>query len=177
MKATTYLISRAIAALCLLATAACVAEDSPAADDTTLVEIGQTAPDFTVEMTKGGDVTLVANGVEVTEALKAADILAAEGVEAEVIDAYSVKPLDGETILTSLGKTGCAVVAEEHSIHGGLGSAVAELCAEQRPTPLRLVGMRYRFGKSGEFAELLAYFEMDAAAIADAARAVRAKLG
>lgn len=58
MKATTYLISRAIAALCLLATAACVAEDSPAADDTTLVEIGQTAPDFTVEMTKGGDVTL-----------------------------------------------------------------------------------------------------------------------
>ncbi len=126
---------------------------------------------------EGGDVTLVANGVEVTEALKAADILAAEGIEAEVIDAYSVKPLDGETILTSLGKTGCAVVAEEHSIHGGLGSAVAELCAEQRPTPLRLVGMRDRFGKSGEFAELLAYFEMDAAAIADAARAVRAKRG
>ena len=121
---------------------------------------------------EGSDVTLVANGVEVEEALKAADRLASEGVSAEVIDAYCVKPLDEETILTSLGKTGCGVVAEEHSVHGGLGSAVAELTAAQLPTPLAFIGMRDRFGKSGDFAELLAFFEMDAAAIASAARMV-----
>lgn len=78
---------------------------------------------------EGPDVTLIANGIEVDEALKAADLLAAEGIAAEVIDAYSVKPLDEESIITSLAKTGCAVVAEEHSVHGGLGSAVAEAAA------------------------------------------------
>lgn len=121
---------------------------------------------------EGSDVTLIANGVEVLEALKAADALAEEGISAEVVDAYSVKPLDEETILTSLGKTGCAVVAEEHSVHGGLGSAVAETTARLLPTPLEFVGMRDRFGKSGDFEELMAFFEMDAAAIAAAARLV-----
>ena len=121
---------------------------------------------------EGADVTLIANGIEVDEALKAADLLAAEGIAAEVIDAYSVKPLDEESIITSLAKTGCAVVAEEHSVHGGLGSAVAEAAARLHPAPLAFVGMDDRFGKSGEFEELLAFFAMDAAAIAEAANMV-----
>ncbi len=124
---------------------------------------------------EGADVTLIANGIEVDEALKAADLLAAEGIAAEVIDAYSVKPLDEESIITSLAKTGCAVVAEEHSVHGGLGSAVAEAAARLHPAPLAFVGMDDRFGKSGEFEELLAFFAMDAAAIADAAKMVMEK--
>ena len=124
---------------------------------------------------EGPDVTLIANGIEVDEALKAADLLAAEGIAAEVIDAYSVKPLDEESIITSLAKTGCAVVAEEHSVHGGLGSAVAEAAARLHPAPLAFVGMDDRFGKSGEFEELLAFFAMDAAAIADAAKMVMEK--
>ncbi len=124
---------------------------------------------------EGADVTLIANGIEVDEALKAADLLAAEGIAAEVIDAYSVKPLDEESIITSLAKTGCAVVAEEHSVHGGLGSAVAAAAARLHPAPLAFVGMDDRFGKSGEFEELLAFFAMDAAAIADAAKMVMEK--
>ncbi len=124
---------------------------------------------------EGADVTLIANGIEVDEALKAADLLAAEGIAAEVIDAYSVKPLDEESIITSLAETGCAVVAEEHSVHGGLGSAVAEAAARLHPAPLAFVGMDDRFGKSGEFEELLAFFAMDAAAIADAAKMVMEK--
>ena len=124
---------------------------------------------------EGADVTIVANGVEIREALLAADQLAAEGISAEVIDAFSVKPLDGETIGASLAKTGCAVVAEEHSVMGGLGSAVAELAAATSPVPLEFVGVRDRFGKSGEFEELLAYFAIDAAAIVEAVKKVQGR--
>ena len=105
----------------------------------------------------------------------AAELLAAEGVEAEVIDAFSVKPLDEETILASVGKTGCAVVAEEHSVMGGLGSAVAETLARTRPAPAEFVGMRDAFGKSGEFDELMAYFNLDARAIVEAVKKVMAR--
>lgn len=119
---------------------------------------------------EGSDVTIVACGVEVEQALKAADALAAEGVSAEVIDAFSVKPLDRETILASVSKTGRVVVAEEHSVHGGLGSAVCELLCQEAPAPVRLVGMRDRFGKSGSFEELLDYFNLGSAAIVAAAK-------
>lgn len=119
---------------------------------------------------EGSDVSIVACGIETTEALKAADQLAEEGISAEVIDAFSVKPLDSETILASLSKTGCAVVAEEHSIHGGLCGAVSELISQELPVPLEFVAVRDRFGKSGEFEELMAYFELDAAAIVRAAK-------
>lgn len=119
---------------------------------------------------EGADATIVACGVEVEQALAAADALAAEGIQAEVIDAFSVKPLDAQTILASVEKTGCVVVAEEHSVYGGLGSAVAELLAAERPTPAEFVGMRDRFGKSGEFEELLAYFDMGADAIVKAVK-------
>lgn len=123
---------------------------------------------------EGADVTIVANGVEIREALAAADALAAEGIAAEVIDAFCVKPLDADTILASVAKTGRVVVAEEHSVIGGLGSAVAELLAERHPAPAAFVGVRDRFGKSGEFEELLAYFGLDAAAVVEAVKRVLA---
>lgn len=124
---------------------------------------------------EGSDVTIVACGVELREALAAADELAGQGIRAEVIDAFSVEPLDAETILASVRKTGCVVTAEEHSVHGGLGEAVAHLLVEQCPVPCEMVGMRGSFGKSGEFEELLGYFHLDAAAIAEAANKVCAR--
>lgn len=123
----------------------------------------------------GSDVTLCACGVEVEQALEAAAILAEEGVEAEVIDCFSVKPLDQATILGSVEKTGCVVTAEEHSVHGGLGSAVAEVLAVHRPVPMEFIGMDDRFGKSGGYRELAAYFSMDAAAIVEAVKKVMAR--
>ena len=119
---------------------------------------------------EGTDVTIVACGAEVAEALAAAEMLAAEGIEAEVIDAFSIKPLDAETILASAAKTGRVVTAEEHSIIGGLGSAVAETLAEKLPTRVIRVGIRDVFGTSGEPSELFAEFGVDAAAIAASAR-------
>lgn len=136
------------------------------------------APDVELEvgrayvLREGSDVSIIACGVEIAEANKAADLLAEEGISAEVIDAFSIKPLDTETIVASLEKTGCAVVAEEHSIYGGLGSAVSELCAQQCPMPLELVGMRDRFGKSGEFEELMEYFNLDSQALVQAVKRV-----
>lgn len=124
---------------------------------------------------EGADATVVACGVEVEQALKAADMLATEGISIEVVDAFSVKPLDEETILTSVSKTGCAVVAEEHSVVGGLGSAVAETLVSRHPAPMEFVGMRDVFGKSGEFEELLDYFNMGSVAIVEAVKKVMAR--
>lgn len=124
---------------------------------------------------EGDAVTLVACGVSVDEALRAAELLAAEGIEAEVIDAYSVKPLDEKTILASVAKTGAAVSCEEHSVIGGLGSLVASLLAEKGPAPMELVGVRNVFGTSGEFEELMARYGCDAAAIVEAAKRVVAR--
>ena len=134
------------------------------------------APDVELELGRayvlkeGTDATIIANGVEIAEANKAAKILAEEDISVEVIDAFCVKPLDSETILASVGKTGCAVVAEEHAVYGGLCSAVAELLAQNAPAPLEFVAVRDTFGKSGEFDELLTYFKLDAAAIVEAVK-------
>lgn len=121
---------------------------------------------------EGADATVVACGVEVEQSLKAAEALAAEGVDVEVIDAFSVKPLDEKTVLASVRKTGRVVVAEEHSVHGGLGSAVAEVLARRLPAPAEFVGMRDAFGKSGEFEELLDYFDLGSGAIVEAVKRV-----
>lgn len=123
---------------------------------------------------QGTDVTIVACGVEVEQALVAAEELAAEGVSAEVIDAFSVKPLDRETIVVSAKKTGRVVVAEEHSVHGGLGAAVAQALVEEHPVPMQFIGMNDRFGKSGEFEELMAYFGLDSKAIVKAVKRLTA---
>jgi len=119
---------------------------------------------------KGSDVTLAACGIEVAEALAAADILAAEGVEAEVIDVATVKPLDVATLATSVAKTGRIVTCEEHSVLGGMGSAVSEVLSEVCPVPTRRIGIDDRFGTSGEPAELMEHFGLTAAHIAAAAR-------
>ena len=124
---------------------------------------------------EGSDVTIVANGIEIDEAMKAAGLLHEKGIEAEVIDAFCVKPLDGDTIIASARKTGRVVVAEEHSVYGGLCSAVSELLAQNEPTPCEFVAMRDRFGKSGDMAELMRYFELDAQAIAEAVEKVIAR--
>ncbi|WP_165060353.1 transketolase family protein [Adlercreutzia sp. ZJ154] len=118
---------------------------------------------------EGQDVTIIANGVEIKEALEAADILAQRGIDAEIIDAFCVKPLDEDTIIRSVQKTGCALVAEEHSVMGGLGDAVANAICRRHPVPCAFVGMRDIFGKSGEFDELMHYFGLDAEAIVKAA--------
>ena len=118
---------------------------------------------------EGADVTLVASGVEVAQALEAAEKLAEQGVSAEVIDAFSVKPFDKETLLASVRKTGCVVSCEEHSTVGGLGSAVADIIGENCPVPLERVGVRDVFGTSGEPGELLAEYGLDAAGIIEKA--------
>ena len=141
-------------------------------DDEVELEIGRA-----YVLREGSDVTIVANGVEIREALAAADALAADGISAEVIDAFSVKPLDGATILESVAKTRCVVTAEEHSVIGGLGSAVCELLAGADPVCVECVAVRDRFGKSGEFEELLGYFNIDATAIVEAVKKVRERAG
>ena len=114
---------------------------------------------------EGNDVTIVANGIEVAYALEAAEQLAADGISAEVIDICTIKPLDEELIIASAKKTGKVVTAEEHSIIGGLGGAVAECLSEKCPTPLYRIGVRDRFGESGPAGELVKKYELDGAGI------------
>lgn len=121
---------------------------------------------------EGQDVSIIANGVEIQQALLAAQALEDEGISAEVIDAFSVKPLDAETILKSVRKTGCVVVCEEHSVNGGLCEAVSHLLVQNHPVPCAFVAVQDRFGKSGEFEELLGFFGLDAAAIVDSVKKV-----
>ena len=113
----------------------------------------------------------MACGIGVAAALEAAELLAGRGIEAEVIDAFSIKPLDAETILASASKTSAVVTVEEHLVSGGLGSAVSELLGEQLPTRMRRIGVEDRFGTSGEPDELLAAFGLDAPSIADTVEA------
>lgn len=111
---------------------------------------------------KGSDVTLIATGTMTYQALVAAEKLYKDGIEAEVIHVPTIKPLDAETILKSVRQTGCVVTAEEGQMIGGLGGAVAELLAEHYPVPMKRVGMRDRFGESGEPDQLLEHFGLDA---------------
>ncbi len=114
---------------------------------------------------EGEDVTLFATGLEVAEALEAAEILATEGISAEVVNVHTIKPLDEETVIASAKKTGKVVTIEEHSIIGGLGSAVAECLAENHPTKQYRIGVRDTFGESGPALKLLEKYELDAKGI------------
>jgi transketolase len=111
---------------------------------------------------QGNDVTLIATGTMTYQAQLAAELLYNDGIEAEVVHVPTIKPLDKETILKSVRKTGAVVTAEEGQIIGGLGGAIAELLGEELPTPIKRVGMQDRFGESGEPNELLEYFGLDA---------------
>ena len=118
---------------------------------------------------KGTDVTLAACGVMVAEALKAADILAEKEISAEVIDVYSVKPLDEDTILRSARKTGVVITCEEHSIIGGMGSAITDVLSEHAPRRTIRLGVRDVFGTSGDPDELMAHYGLTGDDIAKAA--------
>ena len=133
------------------------------------------APAKAAILTEGNDVTLIANGVMVTAALEAAKTLAAEGIQARVINMASVKPLDAAAVVSAAKETGAIVTCEEHSIIGGLGSAVAEVLAEQAPAPMERVGVKDTFGESGKPKELLAKYGLTADDVAAAARRVVAR--
>ena len=128
-----------------------------------------------IVMNEGKDVTLIATGHTVWEALQAAEALEAEGIQAEVIDIATIKPLDVEAIVKSARKTGCVVVAEEHNAFGGLGEAVAGALAAQCPTPVEFVNGGDRFGQSGTPSALMAAYGLDAPHIAEAAKKALAR--
>ncbi len=118
---------------------------------------------------QGSDVSIFATGIMTAKALDAAETLAKQGVQAEVINVHTIKPLDEETVIASAKKTGKVVTAEEHSIIGGLGSAVAEVLARQCPTKQAFVGVQDSFGESGSPDDLLEKYGLTAEVIVKAA--------
>ncbi len=121
---------------------------------------------------EGKDVAIFAIGIMVYEALEAARLLDKDGIDACVVNVSTVKPIDIETVVKWAGITGAVVTAEDHSVIGGLGGAVAETLGEYCPTPIKRVGMKDRFGTSGDGLELLEYFGLKAKNIAQAAREI-----
>ena len=122
-------------------------------------------PNKAVILKEGSDLTIVSNGDILSEAYKAAELLAQKGVNAEVISVPVIKPLDNETILNSAQKTGLVITVENHSINGGLGSAVCEILSENLPTKVLRIGMQDEFGQSGTPKELLRHYGLDAEGI------------
>lgn len=114
-----------------------------------------------VMMREGGDVTIVATGLMVSNALEAAEKLAADGINAEVINIHTIKPLDEDMIINSAKKTGKVITVEEHSVIGGLGSAVCDVLSEKCPTSVTKLGVNDMFGHSGPALELLKEFKLD----------------
>jgi len=125
-----------------------------------------------VKLIDGNDVTLVATGHLVWEALEAAKALNESGISAEVINIHTIKPLDDEAILESVNKTGCIVTAEEHNYLGGLGESVARVLAQHRPTPQEFVATQDTFGESGTPAQLMGKYGLNSEAILKAAKTV-----
>ena len=124
---------------------------------------------------EGKDVTLFASGIMVAESLAAAELLAKDGISAEVIDVHTVKPLDKDTIIASVKKTGAAVTVENHNIIGGWYSAICEAVCAEYPVPVEAIGIRDRFGEVGKMPYLKEVFGMRAEDIAAAAKKVIAK--
>lgn len=130
-------------------------------------------PDYKFEigrgilLKEGKDVTIIATGVCVCEALKAAEALKQEGIDAEVINIHTIKPLDKDLVLQSAKKTGRVVTVEEHSVIGGLGSTVADVLAESNAAVLKKIGVPDVFGESGTAGQLLHKFKLDAEGIAE----------
>ncbi|MBE6725267.1 MAG: transketolase family protein [Ruminococcaceae bacterium] len=124
-----------------------------------------------VKMADGTDVSLIATGIEVEQALAARELLAAEGISASVVNMATIKPLDEELVVAEAEKCGAIVTCEEHTVIGGLGAAVCECLCEKRPTPVLRVGINDEFGRSGPAKELVSYYHLDAASIAEKAKA------
>ncbi len=129
-----------------------------------------------IVLNEGTDVSIFATGHLVWEALEAGKELFRRGIRAEIINIHTIKPLDTESILQSVRKTGCAVTAEEHQLHGGLGEAVSHVLAVNLPRPLQMVAVKDRFGESGKPAELMKKYGLTASDVVEAAmRAVAGK--
>ena len=128
-------------------------------------------PGYRFELGKGAvlrdgvDAAVIACGIMVPFALKAAEELAAENISVRVIDMHTIKPLDEELVLKAAKETGCIITAEEHSVIGGLGSAVAEYLGGVYPVPVVRLGVNDTFGRSGKATEVLDYFELNSAGI------------
>ncbi|NND51343.1 MAG: transketolase family protein [Flavobacteriaceae bacterium] len=118
-----------------------------------------------VHLMEGKDVTIIATGHLVWEAIQAAEVLNDKGISAEVINIHTIKPLDSEAILNSAKKTGCVVTAEEHNYYGGLGESVSRVLALHHPTPQEFVATNDTFGESGTPAQLMAKYGLNSAAI------------
>lgn len=126
-------------------------------------------------LNEGKDVTILATGHLVWEAIVAGEILAEQGIDAEIINIHTVKPLDKEAILRSVNKTGCVVTCEEHQYNGGLGDSVAQLLARNNPKPIEYVGVDDEFGESGKPEELMVKFGLKAENIIEAVEKVIAR--
>lgn len=118
-----------------------------------------------VELRDGKDITIIATGLCVSEAMKAAETLAEKGIDAQVINIHTIKPLDEEIVINAAKKTGRIFTIEEHSIIGGLGAAVSEVLSEKCPTKVTRIGVKDVFGESGPAKELLHKYELDAEGI------------
>jgi len=125
-----------------------------------------------IQLTEGTDVTIVATGHLVWEALQASEELEAQGISADVINIHTIKPLDEDIILKSVAKTGCVVTAEEHNIIGGLGESVARTLALNTPTPQEFIGTNDTFGESGTPAQLMEKYGLNAISIVNAVKKV-----
>ena len=128
-----------------------------------------------IQLTEGTDVTIVATGHLVWEALEASKALHEQGISAEVINIHTIKPLDDEAILKSVAKTGCIVTAEEHNYLGGLGESVSRVLALNKPTPQEFVATNDTFGESGTPAQLMEKYGLNSNAIIKKAKAVIAR--
>jgi transketolase len=123
----------------------------------------------------GKDVTVMAIGVMVWKALEAAELLASQGIDCRVLNMASLKPLDVEAVLAAASETGAIVTAEDHLVHGGLASVVAQTLALHQPTPMAFIGMQDQYAVSGRWDELLERYGLTAEKIAEAARSVLAR--
>ena len=123
-----------------------------------------------VQLREGTDVTIIATGLMVNEALIAADVLQEEGISAAVVNIHTIKPIDRDIIIKAAETTGCIVTSEEHSVIGGLGSAVSEVVTETVPVPVVKHGVYDEFGQSGPATELLKVYGLDAENIAKKAK-------
>ena len=124
-----------------------------------------------ITLKEGKDVTIIATGLEVNESLEAAKLLEADGISAEVINIHTIKPLDKELVVASAKKTGKVVTVEEHSVIGGLGSAVCDVLSEKLPTPVLKIGVMDTFGESGPAVELIKKYGLDADSICEKVKA------
>lgn len=128
-----------------------------------------------VVLKEGKDVTIVTNGETTAEVIEAAGILAEQGIDAEIVHMPMVKPMDKQTVIDSAKKTGFVITVENHSVIGGVGSAVCEVLAESNPVPVHRLGIQDTFGQSGDFDNLMKYYRLNSVELAEDIKAIMDK--